>query len=101
VHASIAAKLSAALAPTHLVIEDESARHAAGGAETHFKVLVVSAAFDGVGLLDRHRRVHALLADELAGGVHALSIRAMTPAQWAVGATPFVSPKCSGGSEGP
>lgn len=100
VQASIEAKLSAALAPAHLEVENESHRHRAGGAETHFKVFVVSAAFDGLPLVDRHRRVHDLLADELRDGVHALQLRAMTPAQWQAGAAPFVSPKCGGGAEG-
>lgn len=70
------------------------------GSETHFKVLVVSDAFEGLGLVDRHRRIHAILADELKGGVHALAIRALTPAQWekeAPGA--FQSPPCLGGSK--
>jgi BolA protein len=62
--------------------------------------MVVSPSFEGVSLVDRHRRVHELLRDELAGGVHALSIRALTPSQWEKeepGA--FRSPPCLGGSK--
>ena len=44
------------------------------GSETHFKVVVVSEAFDGEPLIDRHRKVNAALAEELAQGLHALSI---------------------------
>ena len=99
VQASIEAKLSAALAPDHLEVENDSRRHRAGGAESHFKVVVVSAAFEGVALIDRHRRVNELLADELRDGVHALQIRAVTPAQWRASAAPLVSPRCSGGPE--
>ena len=100
IHGRILAKLSTALAPEHLEVHDESRMHAVPvGSETHFKVLVVSAAFDGVALVDRHRRVHAVLADELAGGVHALSIRALTPAQWQASTSAFESPKCLGGSK--
>jgi BolA protein len=70
------------------------------GSETHFKVVVVSAAFEGLGLVDRHRRVNQILEDELKQGVHALSIRALTPAQWAEsGAGEFASPPCLGGSK--
>ena len=62
--------------------------------------MVVSDAFQGLGLVDRHRRIHDVLRDELAGGVHALAIRAKTPAEWEKeepGA--FKSPPCLGGSK--
>jgi stress-induced morphogen len=70
--------------------------------ETHFKVLVVSEAFDGTVPLARHRQVNSILADELAGPVHALSIVAKTPAQWQHmqdgGLTKLPpSPNCQGG----
>jgi BolA protein len=95
----IAAKLAAALAPALLEVDDESGRHAVpAGSETHFKVLVVSTAFQGLGLLERHRRVHEVLREELAGGVHALSIRAQTPAEHEAARAPFRSPPCAGGS---
>jgi len=94
-------KLSAALAPIHLEIENESKNHnVPAGSETHFKVLVVSAAFEGLGSVDRHRRVHAALADELRKGLHALTLRALTPTQWeADGARGFASPACLGGGK--
>ena len=82
-------KLTDALAPTRLEIEDDSARHAGHhheggmdarpGGETHFNLTVVSAAFAGQGRVQRQRVVNSLLAEELAGPVHALSIRALTP----------------------
>jgi BolA family transcriptional regulator, general stress-responsive regulator len=79
-------KLTAGLTPAQLVVKDESKRHAGhAGArpegETHFRVRVVSDRFEGVGRIDRQRLVHTLLADELAAGVHALTIAAMTPAE--------------------
>jgi len=94
-------KLTAALAPVHLVVENESRMHSVPpGSETHFKVLVVSAAFDGVSRVNRQRRVHEALRDELLGGVHALTMRALTPAEWERdGAAGFESPKCLGGSK--
>ena len=101
IHESIRTKLTEALAPAHLDVENESRMHSVPpGSETHFKVVIVSDAFEGLGLVDRHRKVHAILADELKGGVHALAIRALTPAQWekeSPGA--FTSPPCLGGSK--
>lgn len=77
-------KLRDALAPAHLRIVDDSGRHAghAGarpGGETHFNVEIVAAAFAGKSRLERQRWVHQILADELAGPVHALSLRLFTP----------------------
>lgn len=94
-------KLSAALAPVVLAIENESKNHnVPAGSETHFKVLVVSPTFEGLGTIDRHRKVHAALADELRSGLHALTLRALTPAQYeAEGAEGFQSPPCLGGSK--
>ncbi len=96
----IETKLSAALSPTHLEVINESSMHnVPKGSETHFKVVVVSPSFEGLGLVDRHRRVNQVLADELKGGVHALSIRALTPDQWSASPAPVPSPPCLGGSK--
>jgi BolA family transcriptional regulator, general stress-responsive regulator len=79
-------KLTEALAPTRLAIVDESHRHAGHvGAspegETHFRVEIVSAAFAGLSRIERQRLVHQVLAAELAGRVHALSLVTLTPAE--------------------
>ena len=51
--------------------------------ETHFKVVIVSEQFDSMpSLVKRHRTVNTILADDLQGPVHALSIVAKTPKQW-------------------
>lgn len=94
-------KLAAALGPVHLDVVNESHMHSvAPGSETHFKVVVVSPAFEGKGLVDRHRTVNGVLAAEFKSGLHALTIRALTPTQWeADGAAGFQSPKCLGGSK--
>lgn len=93
-------KLEAALAPARLEVVNESGMHnVPKGSETHFKVLVVSDAFAGLGLVARHRKVNELLAEELKGGVHALSIRALTLEDAASQDVPFESPKCLGGSK--
>eukprot|EP01062_Namystynia_karyoxenos_P070797 TRINITY_DN66197_c0_g1_i1.p1 TRINITY_DN66197_c0_g1~~TRINITY_DN66197_c0_g1_i1.p1 ORF type:complete len:123 (+),score=31.46 TRINITY_DN66197_c0_g1_i1:83-451(+) len=99
---TITEKLTAAFAPTHLRVINESHMHnVPPGAETHFKVVVVSDAFEGVKLVERHRKVNGCLAEELQSGVHALSIQAKTPAQWAAGGgdgqPTEASPSCAGG----
>jgi BolA protein len=79
-------KLTARFAPTRLDITDDSARHAghAGarpGGETHFSVVIVSAAFAGLGRVARQRLVFETLATELAGGVHALALTTLAPGE--------------------
>jgi BolA-like protein 1 len=88
---TIREKLSKAFVPASLIIENESAKHAGHAGtrdhlgrvtgETHFRVVVVSAAFEGKSQIDRHRQINAVLKDELSGPVHALAIKALTPAE--------------------
>ncbi len=100
VHQTIEKKLGEALHPVHLEVINESGMHSVPpGSETHFKVVVVSPAFEGLGLVDRHRRVNEALRAELRAGLHALSIRALTPAQWDEGQRALPSPPCLGGSK--
>ena len=78
------AALIQAFDPVSLSIEDDSARHAghagaARGGETHYNVAIVSAAFTGMGRVQRSRAVHAALAAELSGGLHALSLTLAAP----------------------
>jgi BolA family transcriptional regulator, general stress-responsive regulator len=80
----IVAKLEAGLAPVSLDVVDESHLHAGhggarAGGETHYRVTVASARFSGKGRIERHRMIYALLADEIADGVHALALHAKTP----------------------
>jgi BolA protein len=86
------AVLEAAIAPDLLRITDDSARHAghagaAPGGETHYTVLAVSRAFAGRSRVQRSRDVHALLAAEFAGGLHALSLVLRTPEEHAASET--------------
>lgn len=86
VAARISRKLHDGLTPQSVEVRDESAKHAGhAGArpegETHFDVRVVSDAFEGLSRLDRQRRVNAILADELAGPVHALSLKLLAPSE--------------------
>ncbi|MGX1308640.1 BolA protein [Amorphus suaedae] len=83
---TIETKLTAALQPSEIEIVDESHLHAGHsgwreGGETHFRVRVVSEAFAGKSRVERHRMVNALLADELAGGVHALALKTLAPGE--------------------
>lgn len=93
-------KLNDGLEPVHLEIFDESGMHAAGpGAQTHFRVLVVSARFEGQPLVQRHRMVYGLLEQERAAGVHALAMRTLTPSEFGVDPSPGESPACVGGHD--
>ncbi len=83
---TIRTKLQAAFAPVKLDVRDESEMHRghAGhreGGETHFRVAIVSAAFEGLSRVDRHRRVHEVLDAELKSRVHALALTLLTPAE--------------------
>jgi BolA protein len=83
---TIHAKLMAGLAPEILEVVDDSASHAGHsghrvGGESHFNVRIVSLAFQGLGRIDRNRLVNGLLADELAGPVHALSLKLQSPSE--------------------
>lgn len=87
---SIRDKLTAAFAPSLLVIHDDSANHAGhSGAtredgsrgETHFSVRIVSEKFTGLSRVARQRHVYAALSEEMAGPVHALSLTALSPAE--------------------
>jgi BolA protein len=84
VAAAIERKLTAAFTPERLEVFDESHRHAGhAGArpegETHFQVRIVAASFAGQGRVARQRAIYKVLADELAGPVHALALEALTP----------------------
>ena len=82
----IETKLTLELQPVHLAIEDESHRHAghAGARQGggHYNVTVVSAVFEGMTSPQRHRLVYRILAAEMHGVIHALSLRTLTPAEW-------------------
>ena len=76
-------RLTAAFSPTSLVILDESHKHAGHAAAKgggHFIVAIVSDAFTGQGALQRHRMVFRALGELMQGEIHALSIKAKTPA---------------------
>ncbi|KAM7306068.1 putative BolA protein [Ixodes scapularis] len=96
VQRSIEEKLSKALNPTELLVENESHMHnVPKGSETHFRVTVVSASFEGKSLVQQHALVYGAVKEELQNPVHALAIETSTPAKWK-GQTKQ-SPPCLGG----
>lgn len=77
-------RLRAALAPLRLDIVDDSAKHAghAGARESgggHYNVTIVSAAFAGKNLIERHRLVYGALGELMHKDIHALSLQALSP----------------------
>lgn len=91
VEKSMREKLTKAFSPSELSVENKSGKHAGhSGArdhlgrvtgDTHFRVRIVSSHFEGKSRVDRHREVNAALKEELAGPVHALAVKALTPAE--------------------
>lgn len=94
-------KLAMAFDDAHIDVINESHGHnVPANSETHFRVIVVTEAFEGVSRVQRHRLVNDALAAELADGVHALAIECRTPAQWtANGGATLTAPACRGGSK--
>jgi BolA protein len=97
---TIETKITQGLHPLHLEVLDESPMHnVPAGSESHFKLVVVTESFAGKSLLARHRLVNGLLAAELQGSLHALSIHTLTPEEWFdKGGSVPESPPCLGGS---
>ena len=83
IEAVIEQKLQTAFSPVYLDVINESHQHnVAPGSESHFKVIVVAAAFEGERLIKRHRAVNSVLATELAEHIHALAIHTYTEKEW-------------------
>ncbi len=83
---TIRSKLHAAFTPAKLEVSDDSAKHAGHsgareGGESHFTVTIEAQAFSGVSRLQRQRNIYGVLAEELAGTVHALSVKATAPGE--------------------
>lgn len=101
VQSTLEARLVEAFAPMHIEVNDESHMHSVPeGAESHFRVVLVSEQFVDKPLIQRHRAVNSTLADELRGQIHALALHTMTPEEWYEkgGAAP-PSPPCLGGGK--
>lgn len=102
IQSAIETKLKNAFDAQVLAVENESHMHSVPpNSETHFKVTLVSPGFSGQMKVKRHQAIYAVLAEELAGPVHALSLHLYTPEEWvASGQASPESPNCMGGSKG-
>lgn len=95
---TIEQKLRDAFVPSHLEVINESHKHAVPkGSETHFKVVIVSPRFEGLGAIKRHQLVYAALQEEISmkKGIHALAITSRTPAEWAERPEANATPQCA------
>ncbi len=82
-------RLDAALAPVFVQIDDESAQHrghGGAGGGGHYRVHIISAAFEGLSLLARQRLVYQALAAEMRAAIHAVTMATQTPSEAAQGA---------------
>lgn len=93
-------KLRSHFNPSHLEVVNESHMHnVPPGSESHFKLVIVSAAFDEQRLINRHRAVNQVLAHELENDIHALAMHTYTEEQWQTQQQSPDSPNCLGGSK--
>src|SRR5690606_41183295 len=96
----ILTKLTAEFQPAHLEVINESHMHSVPpGSETHFKVVIATAAFSGKRQVQRHQAIYACLAQELQEGVHALALHTFSPDEWTTTKAVPSSPQCLGGSK--
>ena len=98
VETAIEQKVTAALLPAHVELFNESHMHAGSRTDSHFKLVAVSAAFEGMNKVRRHQLVYRLLGEELAGPVHALALHLYTPGEWQEQVVP-ASPLCAGANK--
>ena len=101
VQQEIEQQLQRQFAPLVLEVANESHMHSVPpNSETHFRVVLVSATFDGNSRVARHQQVYAALAAQLEGPVHALALHTYSPGEWQQReqAAP-ASPQCLGGSK--
>ncbi len=80
------AKLTAALAPAHIDLVDESHKHLGhaghdGRGESHFHLTLVSGAFTGLNRIQRQKKIYDILKEEMAGRVHALGMSLKAPGE--------------------
>ncbi len=95
----IVQKLSGHFAAHHLSVDNESHMHnVPPGSESHFKVVLVSDDFMGKNKVKQHQAVYQVLAEELAGPIHALALHTFTEQQWQLTQQAPDSPDCLGGS---
>ena len=94
----IETKIIETFAPSRLRVDNDSKRHAGPATDSHFRLIIIAEAFEGQRSLQRQRLVYACLADELAGPVHALQMKCLTPSEYkaADGDVTLKAPPCAG-----
>lgn len=85
-------RLRSQLAPSLLEIVDESSQHGSSK-PSHFRILVVSSAFEGLSVLKRHQRVYEALGD-IMRAIHAFSQQTYTLSEWKNSGVRLASPPC-------
>lgn len=92
-------KLQLSFSPIFKEVTNESYMHnVPEGSESHFKVVLVSEVFSDLSKVRRHQAVYKVLADEMAGPIHALALHTYSPEEWEETEAP-ASPNCMGGSK--
>ena len=101
VQSEIESALETTFDPAHMEVANESHMHSVPpNSETHFRVVLVSAQFDGKRQVARHQLVYGALGPQLEGPVHALALHTYTPEEWREReASAPKSPECRGGSK--
>lgn len=94
-------RLSTEFSPKFLLVENESHKHSAGkGADSHFKIVLVSDIFEGMSKVARHRLLYQFLALDLQEGIHALALHLYSQTEWLdLGQSFPKSPHCGGKGE--
>jgi BolA protein len=90
------------LKPERLALVNESHQHnVPGGSESHWNLIIVADAFAGQNRVARQRAVYRALRHEMQDGIHALTMKALTPEEWeaAGGEVENPAPRCMGGSK--
>ncbi len=101
IESTITDKLAGEFNPQLLQVTNESYMHSVpAGSESHFKVVIVTDQFAGKRQVQRHQAIYAVLADELAGPIHALALHTFSADEWAEsqGRAPD-SPQCLGANQ--
>jgi len=82
----------------HMTLKNESYMHnVPEGSESHFKLILVSGAFEGKRLVQRHQLVYSILQEEMTK-IHALAMHLYSIKEWSErNALAPTSPKCHGG----
>ena len=97
---NIRTKIEQSLTPSVFDIVNESHMHSGPATNSHFKLTIVSTDFEGVRPVARHQMVYKVLAEELAGEVHALALHTYSNEEWQVQSKAPQSPNCQGANKG-